>query len=261
MAGITRPDTYGHEAGTQLEDWLKRKLEELDWDVNVYFPNELATSALRAIATNSREPETIFQSSWWGPLLVKKKQLTDFARGTPLQRWQQEAADIIIHYGADLFEGINDVVLLNVKSHSVARESRPPNIVSGQRLLEFLHGLLAHRNAALMLHKMNLWFVGIPWEFRPGVGGIVRDVHIRDLFKLDVTRIPQINFDAAIQIQWHVRDMIEIEQDKLTFVEKLVDTFTDRWQQHVRQKQSKYEPLARSLKERIERLRTSSVLC
>jgi putative N-acetylmannosamine-6-phosphate epimerase len=92
-----------------------------------------------------------------------------------------------------------------------------------------------------VLDKVNLWFIGIYYRQSEN-HTIIEDVYIKDFFKLDVKKIPVINFDAAIQIQWHVKDMVEIEdQDKLTFIEKLADTFMEQWQGHVKGKQEKYE--------------------
>lgn len=37
---LERLDAYGHEAGIPIEEWVKDCLEEIDWGIHVYFPNE-----------------------------------------------------------------------------------------------------------------------------------------------------------------------------------------------------------------------------
>ncbi len=260
VRGIESEEAYGHLAGSPLEIWLKEKMTRFSWKVAIYFPNEFVDSVLKEFRAHKRESKEVRELTWWGNLLVSQQQLRDFADGKPLQRWQQEAADIVLHYGQDLWTGINDVILLNVKSHSLVRESRPPNIMSAQRLLEFLNWLLNHETARTLMEKTNYWFVGISWELAPGPTGLVREIHVRDLFKLDVKAIPQINFDAAIQIQWHVKDMTEIPQDKLAFVEGLATVFNKAWEQHSRQKQLKYSRLVDEIKTGVGRLRDQTRL-
>lgn len=126
--------------------------------------------------------------------------------------------------------------------------------MSAERLLKFFYSLLNRDDAYEMLEKVNLWFVGVSYDMT-STGAIASSVHIRDLFLLDLSKLPQINFDAAIQIQWHVKDMIEIAQDKFTFVEKLADTFMEQWQRHAKSKQEKYERLAKNLKDCIKKIR------
>ena len=77
---------------------------------------------------------------------------------------------------------------------------------------------------------------------------------IRELFKLKLSELQQINFDAAIQIQWHVKDMIEAEQARTTFIAELGDTFIAQWKSHSRNKTERYTELVKTLKERLSDL-------
>lgn len=129
--------------------------------------------------------------------------------------------------------------------------------MSAERLLKFFNEFLNRDDTYKILEKVNLWFIGVDYA-TSNDETIVTNIHTRDLFLLDISKLPQINFDAAIQIQWHVKDMVEIEQDRLAFVENLADTFMVQWKNHVRSKQEKYDSLAENLKGLIDRLRNVS---
>lgn len=259
---LQRRDAYGHEAGIPIEEWVKSSLENIDWELLVYFPDEFLKEVFSKIGRKEDEIKSILQKTWWGfrfngdRLLVTEKQIKSFIRNGVVERWQQEAGDIVLFYGNDILSDINKVILLNVKSHNIKRESRPPNIMSAERLLKFFNSLLNRSDAYEILEKVNLWFVGVGYEVT-STGAIVKSVDIRDIFLLDLSKLPQINFDAAIQIQWHVKDMVEITQDKLSFIEKLADTFMEQWLQHVKSKHTKYEELVKTLKDRVRKIRES----
>jgi len=234
---------------------------DYNWKVRVYFPDEFLREVFSNIGRDENKIKRVLQKTWWGfkferdRLLVTEKQIRSFTRNGIIGRWQQEAGDIVLFYGDEIpTDIINEIILLNVKSHYIKRESRPPNIMSAERLLKFFNSLLNRDDAYEMLEKVNLWFVGVSYDMT-STGAIASSVHIRDLFLLDLSKLPQINFDAAIQIQWHVKDMIEIVQDKFTFVEKLADTFMEQWQRHAKSKQEKYEKLAKNLKDCIKKIR------
>ena len=260
IGGFEKRDAYGHEAGMPIEEWVKRNLERIDWGdqrVYAYFPNEFLSVVFSRIGKDRSRIEKVVQQAWWGPLLVSKRQIREFMSGKTVRRWQQEGADIILFYGRDLVKDLDEVVLINVKSHDVSRASRPPNIMSAQRLLEFFSNLLQNAYFVSKIDKVNLWFLGVYYTVTSG-GAIADDVHVRDLFMLDLDKLPQINFDAAIQIQWHVKNMLEIEQDKLTFIESLADTFIEQWRNHSGRKEEKYESLVGSIKTVVGRLRNLS---
>lgn len=260
---LERRDAYGHEAGIPIEEWVKDCLGEIDWEIQVYFPNVFLEKFFSNTDNDESKLKEALQQTWWGfkfgrdRLLVTEKQIKEFVRGNPLGRWQQEAGDIVLFYGRDFIKDANDVILLNVKSHYIERRSRAPNIMSAERLLKFFNEFLNRDDTYKILEKVNLWFIGVDYA-TSNDETIVTNIHTRDLFLLDISKLPQINFDAAIQIQWHVKDMVEIEQDRLAFVENLADTFMVQWKNHVRSKQEKYDSLAENLKGLIDRLRNVS---
>ena len=260
IPGFGKADAYGHEAGMPIERWVKDFLAGIDWnnqEVYIYFPNEFLHAIFSIIGKEEKRIWSVLQNTWWGPMLASKKQVSDFMAGKPIKRWQQEGADIVVFYGDNLIENINDVVLINAKSHDIARASRPPNIMSAQRLLKWFDYLLKKSELAKMLAKMNLWFLGVGYLIENNQA-IARSVHIKDLLLLDLSKVPQINFDAAIQIQWHVKDMVENEQDRYTFIESLADIFIERWHTHSSRKEKKYKELVKNIKETVRTARESA---
>ena len=72
-------------------------------------------------------------------------------------------------------------------------------------------------------------------------------------FKLDVNKMPPINFDATIQIQWHVRDTKENPYiDKTTFLENLVKKYFIEWQKFMGERTKNIENLINELNKLIE---------
>jgi hypothetical protein len=244
IKGLDNPEAYGHAAGTPLEEWVKQELKIHKW--RVYFPNEFLAEIFNKIK-DIPKILIFLKSCWWNRLIFTPKQLLAFREGKEIQRWQQEGADLVLFYGEDIIKEPNKIILLNVKSHESSRDSRPPNIMSAQRLLEFFSNLSDMKNSEEMLKLSELWFLGGVYSATSG-GGKLESITIKDLFRLDVSKIPQINFDAAIQIQWHVTDMIEISQTKKKFVNSLADDFLKRWNHHSCSKQKKYESLVKKIK-------------
>lgn len=241
IESLTDSEAYGHLAGTPLEVWVKSKLEK-EWQI--FFPNEF----LMEVFDNLKEERKILSfldSTWWGKLLFTPKQLKDYNSGKQVRRWQQEGADLVLFYGESIIKEPEKVILLNVKSHESTRNSRPPNIMSAQRLLQFFDFLLSKNRGEEILNSMELWFIGVTYNAEEG--GKIERIYVKDLLKLDAMSIPQINFDAAIQIQWHVEDMIEVNQKKQDFVLTLAKEFIRRWEHHIKTKQIKYKKLTDKL--------------
>jgi hypothetical protein len=198
----------------------------------------------------------IFKETWWGSYVVSESQLEAVLKGKKPPIYQQSLADVIIFYGEDISRDLNDVLIINVKSHDESKLSRPPNIISALRVLEFGKDLLMKaQRYPDFIDKANIIFVGIYYSIKDNHVYVI-DVHVKDFFKLDVTRMPQINFDAAIQIQWHVRDMVENPAiDKLTFLENLAKKYLIEWQRFVGQRTKDVESLINDLNKLIETYR------
>jgi len=170
--------------------------------------------------------------------IYSKTQLTTFLKGEKLEPYQQSGSDLVLFYGEDLSKEPAKIILLNAKSHKISRNSRAPNIMSAQRLLENCYTLVRKN----MIDDVEYWFVGINYQSKENIG-TVENIYVKDLFKINVHNIAQINFDAAIQIQNHVEDMEEIDQTRVEFIRDLNDLFINKWQRHTRNKTEKYEEL------------------
>ncbi|MCW1311456.1 MAG: HincII family type II restriction endonuclease [Candidatus Aenigmatarchaeota archaeon] len=245
---IARADVYGHEAGMPFEEWVKSFLTRNKWQA--FYPNEFIVKYFDCLEKSEETILKYLDDVWWSTLLVTKQQIINYLSGKQVNRWQQEGADLILFYGDNLCKDSEKVILINVKSHKISRASRPPNIMSAQRLLEFFHEIIIKKDYKKTLSKLDLWFLGIYWEASE-TGAIIKEAHIKDLFKLDISKIPQINFDAAIQIQWHVKDMIEKEQTRSEFIMNLAETFINQWKHHSTQKQQKYEKLVSDIRRKL----------
>jgi len=235
ISGIEE-DSYGHSAGTPFEEWVKSRLTDNGWIV--YYPNEFVVKLCQRIDRRQNLIE-VLRENWWSSLLVRREQINDCIAGKRVGRWQQEGADLVLLYGDDLLRDSESVILLNVKSHNIIRKSRPPNIMSGQRLLQFFHEILVKRGYKTKLERLEIWFIGIGYVVENS-NALIQEVYVKDLFKLDASKIPQINFDAAIQIQWHVKDMVEKDQSKTEFIRDLCKTFLMQWKKHAKNKEEKY---------------------
>lgn len=239
---IIEADAYGHLAGTPIEEWVRLKL--LDWNIKTLYPNIFIKKFFDKIGPDKVRLKKFREEIWWGKLLISNKQIYDYCAGRTVMRWQQEGADLIFVEQENFTATPEDIVLINVKSHNNTRRSRPPNILSGQRLLELLsHNVQRNQGT---LDSMNYWFIGVAYTPTDD-GAIVKGVWVKDLFKLDVEKIPQINFDAAIQIQWHVEDMIEKDQTRKQFAKELALKFMEQWTHHSNYKTEKYRRLTENI--------------
>lgn len=123
---LRRRDAYGHEAGIPIEEWVKSNLENINWKVRVYFPDEFLREVFSNIGRDENKIKRVLQKTWWGfkfernRLLVTEKQIRSFTRNGIVERWQQEAGDIVLFYGDEIpTDIINEIILLNVKSHYI----------------------------------------------------------------------------------------------------------------------------------------------
>jgi hypothetical protein len=249
---------HGSAAGIPFEDWVVNALKSCK--LNAFLQEEF----IEYVINEMREPgfsskdvkNIIFEETWWGSYVVSESQLEAVLKGKKPPIYQQSLADVIIFYGEDISRDLNDVLIINVKSHDESKLSRPPNIISALRALEFGKDLLMKaQRYPDFIDKANIIFVGIYYSTKDNHVYVI-DVHVKDFFKLDVTRMPQINFDAAIQIQWHVRDMVENPAiDKLTFLENLAKKYLIEWQRFVGQRTKDVESLINDLNKLIETYR------
>jgi hypothetical protein len=251
---------HGSAAGLPFEEWVWKALHDPNCYLNAFLQEEFVRHIVGKLMNRHFSPDAIRniikRTTWWGEYVVSERQLNAALNNEEIiPVYQQSIADIIILYGEgeDIIGNLNDVLIINVKSHDVSKQSRPPNIISALRVLEFARDLLRKsQQYPDFIEKANLIFTGVYYRTEGNYAQIT-EVYVKDFFKLDVERMPPINFDAAIQIQWHVKDMIEKPDiDKLTFFEGLARKYLDEWQKFMKERTTQVEDLVNELKRLIE---------
>jgi len=248
---------HGSAAGIPFEEWVVNTLKScklnafLQEEFVEYIVKELQKSGFSNVIKN-----IVFEKTWWGSYVVSSEQLEAALKGKKPSVYQQSLADIIVFYGKDVSKDLNNILVINVKSHDISKPSRPPNIISALRVLEFGKDLLIKtQRYPDFIDKANIIFVGIYYRIDNNNAHII-EMHVKDFFKLDVNKMPPINFDAAIQIQWHVRDMVEDPAiDKLTFLENLAKKYLNEWQRFVGERTRNIGSLINELNKLIEAYR------
>lgn len=229
IAGISGNNSFGHTASGVIEDWTVEKLNAMNQNFHAFFPEILLETLFNKIGKNRKKIQDCLDQCWWSCWLGTKRYVEDFLKGKKLERSQQDGADILLFYGQDIVKDINSIILINAKSHNLSRQSRPPNIISCKRLLDDFYCLLYSPHYEKWFPQVNYWFISSSWEFQTKAQ--VKEIHIKDLFKLDLEKSSglTINFDAAIQLQCHVNSMIENKQTKKDFMKNFSMKYLDDW--------------------------------
>jgi hypothetical protein len=171
--------------------------------------------------------DKLLQATWWGNIQQFRPEIIKRVKMGEQPKLQQALGDVIIKYGDDL----NDIILVNVKATEVSNGEpvgRPPNIISAYRLLQFFLELF--ENKRHLVEKVNVWLIGFDYNPLGEEKVRIEQCHFKNLFWLDLKKAPLINFDAAIQIQWHLKDMIEIENQAIhEFAENLAYKYRNEW--------------------------------
>jgi hypothetical protein len=243
----------GSAAGLPFESWFKNEMSGRMTKYKVFGRIEFIKYVIQNFLKN-RGLDELHEITWWARLQQFSAENVRRIQIGEEPKLQQALGDIVIKYGDDL----NDIVLINVKATEVSDGKpvgRPPNIVSAFRLLEFFLEIFEEKPH--LADKVNTWLVG--FYYNPIGNGRVRIVncHFINMFKLDLEKAPEINFDAAIQIQWHVGDMIEREDQTLEmFAQKLADKYWTEWKAFTKRRDEKLEGIIQSLMSAIKKART-----
>jgi hypothetical protein len=239
----------GSAAGLPFELWFISKISErIEYTVfsSIDFMKYIVENFM-----NSMGLDKLIKTTWWSSLQQFTYEKIERIQRGEQPKLQQALGDIVIKYGQDL----NDIVLINVKATEVSGEKpvgRPPNIVSSLRLVKFLLEMFEKKTH--LIDKVNVWLIG--FYYQPSRNNKVEIVrcYFFDLFKLDLEKAPKINFDAAIQIQWHLCDMKEIKDLTLAeFSSKLVNKCTTEWNAFIKRRDEKLKKLTQRLLKAIEK--------
>jgi len=258
----------GSASGLPFEEWTKEAIENYakknNIQIKVFLQEEFLREVVdklknRGYTTPQRIENFLYENTWWGlkpssqgqHYFFSKRQLEDAIAGRDVRAYQQSIADLVVFYGDDLIADINKIVAINVKSHDLGKHSRHPNIVSAKRLLEYFNDIL-EKNPSY-LDDFELWFIGIYYERRGSYAHLSQnEVYLRDLFKLKISEIPVINFDAAIQLQWHIKEMEEDpSQTKEDFIKNLAVETQKRWKEFSEKRTEVIDNLVGSILEKL----------
>lgn len=242
----------GSAAGLPFENWFKESLSgKVDYEVfeRLEFIRYVDKNYLRKKSVNLNELRK--NVWWWEPQQLSEKVIERIRMGER-PKLQQALGDIIVKYG----EGLNDIVLINVKATEVGRDGKPigrqPNIVSALRLLNFLVDIFTEK--IILKNKINIWLVGFHYLPKEENKVQIRNAYFKDLFKLDLERAPPINFDAANQIQWHLNEMVENQNQTLEdFAIKLGEKYLKEWKEFMKRRDEKVEKIVKKLKDAIRK--------
>jgi len=217
---------YGHDIGAKLEAYarnmLQKSLPGLERQMTACWPHEFLNKLQRKHQASGLDHINAVAGTWWGNLLLQGKPTLK-----AYQQTQGMGADLVCHH-EETPDDAGAVILINVKSRNTARKGRPPNIISAYRLLNYFSNMCYPLAARGLLEEIRYWVLGFDHK-----SGVVQNAHVKDLLKLDVSRMPPINFDAAMQIQWHVGDMATLpRQTPREFISKFTTKFNEDWKKH-----------------------------
>jgi hypothetical protein len=243
----------GSAAGLPFEDWAYNKLKERFREPYRLFNTYDLAEYLTYNILNKTSLSELRGKTWWVGLQQLTEETIQEIRLGRRPKFQQALGDLILQYGDD----INTVALLNIKSSELGDDrpqGRPPNIVSAYRLLEFLAELIDEKYH--LIDKVAIYFLGFYYKRIDEEHVSVDRCYLRNLFKLDVKKAPPINFDAAIQIQWHIMDMVEKEQSLLDFAEQLAEKYLEEWRAFTNTRTRKIERTIDNLRKAIKKYKS-----
>lgn len=236
---------YGHAVGSKVEmfayDLLQKCLPSMNDQISVHWPHEFLNKLLDKHQMLGLDHTDIITRTWWGKLLLQKKPKPETYKQT-----QGLGADLICYHGNE-FKDLVDVILLNVKSRNTERSGRHPNIISAYRLLDYFSNICYDSPTNELLDKIQYWVMGFDHK-----SGLIHNVYVKDLFKLDVSKMPPINFDAALQLQWHVGDMETLpNQTNREFISNFTKKFNDDWKKHKERRDKRVQKNTRTIKKSL----------
>lgn len=237
---------YGHEVGTKLEkysyDMLQEGLPHIRRQIKTYWPHDFLNELQTFHQMRSLDHTKITSDAWWCKLLLP---------GNPKNKnympTQSMGADLVCHYGDGLAD-VDGVILVNVKSRNTERSGRDPNIISAYKLLTYFADMCNAYPTNGRLDEIKYWVLGFEHK-----SGLIQNAYVKDLFKLDVSKMPRVNFDSAMQIQWHVSKM-DVLPDQTTrkFMSNFTKKFNNDWIFHTQKRNKHIQKRTNSIKKSLQ---------
>lgn len=191
----------GHAAGEPFDKFVEVRIAE-EYPDRTYRQAELLNAVY---AANPLDVTYARRIALLGPtalskLLARGRTATlNWSPETPFAEKQNDTADVIVleRPGLDLSDG-RPVHLLDVKTHNIAAQGQPPNIISAWKLAQMAGTMIAEGNYA----SHDITYVGVEWNLVDGQL-VCEQCAIRELFKARPDEL-YINWAAGLQIQFHV---------------------------------------------------------
>ena len=186
----------GHAAGEPFDKHVYQEIKA-KFPENTYrqyeYLNDLYTQHSEVIGYAAREK--LFKSPSVHFLLARGKEVTNkWSIDNPFDEKQNDTADILV-VKDDFYE------IIDIKTRNLAKSAQAPNIISAYKLAQVCAKMIDNKEFS----NFSLNYFEIDWELMQDKL-VCKDAHFANLFKSNPNHL-YINWAAAMQIQFHVRDL------------------------------------------------------
>lgn len=201
MVGVTIPRPLsgtlsGHAAGEPFDKEVYTKIKmELPHNTFRQFEylNDLFSKNPTVIGFSGRQQ--LFNSPTVLFLLMRGKEATDkWSVSNPFDEKQNDTADILV-VDEDFYE------IIDVKTRNIDKSAQAPNIISAYKLAQVCGKMIDNQE----FDKFTINYIEIDWKLQDDKL-VCQNAHFASLFKSNPNDL-YINWAAAMQIQFHVRDL------------------------------------------------------
>lgn len=153
---------------------------------------------------------------------VSKNDVRDYILNKkPIRKKQQEPADFLI-----LDNSIGIYNSIDVKSHKIELDSRPPNMISMQRLTD----LFAQMVNKKVFDTIHLVFIGVKFRDSDTNKYELTEIEVVDFFSMDLDKSNiTYNIDAALQLQFWADEAKTKEQTRQEFIKRILSSFIETY--------------------------------
>lgn len=186
----------GHAAGEPFDKHVFKIIKEKYPDITYRqyeYLNNLYLSNLKAI--NYEQRTALIEPRALRFLLQRGKNATKkWSPEHQFEEKQDDTADILVINN-------NFFNIIDIKTFNMDKSGQPPNIISSLKLAKMCSIILSENR----FDTHDITYVGVSWKIK--VSNLeCREVSIKKLFKSDPQNL-YINWAAALQIQFHVKDL------------------------------------------------------
>lgn len=186
----------GHAAGEPFDKHVYREVKK-QFPKNTFrqyeYLNDLFSKNPNVIGFEARQ--NLFNSPTVLFLLSRGKNATDnWSIENPFDEKQNDTADILVVKN-DFYE------IIDIKTRNISKSAQPPNIISAYKLAQVCAKMIDNKE----FDNFTINYFEIDWLLNKDKL-VCNDTHFACLFKTQPSDL-YINWAAAMQIQFHVRDL------------------------------------------------------